>query len=94
MPEAANHERRPVPYISDKSSEVLAKYTVPINAGICALLAVLELVRGQSWSEGVMIGGGYLPGFVFSVVLWARRELRVMDMSELEKLKIGAAKYT
>ena len=69
---------------------MLAKYIVPANAGICVLLAILELLRGRSWSEGVAVGGGYLPGFVLSVVLWARRELRVMDMSELEKLKIGA----
>ena len=79
-----------MPYVSDETADVLAKYIVPANAGVCAMLAVLELWRGRGWSEGVMVGGGYLPGFVLSVVLWARRELRVMDMSELEKLKIGA----
>lgn len=80
-----------MPYISDETADHLAKYIVPANAGIAILLALLELVRGRSWSEGVVVGGGYLPGVVLSVVLWARRELRVMDMSELEKLKIGGA---
>jgi hypothetical protein len=54
------------------------------------VLAVLELWQGRTWSEGVMVGGGYLPGFMLSVVLWARRELRVVDMGELEKLKYQA----
>jgi hypothetical protein len=33
------------------------------------------------------VGGGYMPGLVFSVVMWARRELRVVDMGELERLR-------
>ncbi|KAF2833837.1 hypothetical protein CC86DRAFT_365628 [Ophiobolus disseminans] len=91
VPESPRQERQPVPWISDDVADQLAKYIVPVNAGIAVLLALLELVRGRSWSEGVMVGGGYLPGVVLSVVLWARRELRVMDMSELEKLKIGSS---
>lgn len=50
----------------------------------------MELYQGMTWSEGVVLGGGYLPGFVLGVVLWARRELRVVDLGELEKLKVGA----
>lgn len=30
-----------------------------------------------------------MPGFVLSVVMWARRELRVVDLGELERLKGG-----
>lgn len=88
-PETLSHERPAVPWIEDDVADVLAKYIVPANGVVCVLLTFLELWRGRTWSEGVMVGGGYLPGVVFSVVLWARRELRVMDMSELEKLKIG-----
>lgn len=80
-------ERPQVPFVRDEVAEALAKYTVPVNAGVCTLLAVVELWRGSSWNEGVMIGGGYLPGLIMSVILWARRELRVMDLGELEKLK-------
>lgn len=51
------------------------------------LLAVAELAQGRTWSEGMMIGGGYVPGLILTVVLWARRELRVVDLGELEKLR-------
>jgi hypothetical protein len=33
------------------------------------------------------IGGGYVPGLILTVVLWARRELRVVDLGELERLR-------
>ncbi|KAH7094633.1 hypothetical protein FB567DRAFT_510643 [Paraphoma chrysanthemicola] len=90
IPEPSTHERKPVPFLSDELADLAAKYIVPANAAICIVLAVVELLRRRGWSEGIEIGGGYLPGFVMSVVLWLRRELRVMDMSELEKLKFGA----
>jgi hypothetical protein len=81
-------ERKTVPYVSDESADLIAKYIVPANAAVCVLLAIVEVCFGaRTWSEGVMIGGGYLPGLVLSVVLWARRELRVVDMTDLEKLK-------
>ncbi|KAH7084984.1 hypothetical protein BKA63DRAFT_7323 [Paraphoma chrysanthemicola] len=89
-PEPSTQERKPVPFLSDELADLAAKYIVPANAAMCVILAVVELLRGRTWSEGIEIGGGYLPGFVMSVVLWLRRELRVMDMSELEKLKFGA----
>lgn len=83
----AAQERRPVPWVSDDVAEVLAKYIVPANGAVCVVLAILELWQGRSWSEGIGVGGGFLPGFVLSVVMWARRELRVVDLGELEKLK-------
>lgn len=59
---------------------------MPANGAVCGLLAVLELVQGREWREGMMIGGGFISGLVLTVVLWARRELRVVDMNELERL--------
>ncbi|KAH7389299.1 hypothetical protein DE146DRAFT_738643 [Phaeosphaeria sp. MPI-PUGE-AT-0046c] len=88
--DAAVRERRPVPWVGDEVAEVLARYVVPANGVVCVFLAMLELWRGRGWGEGVSVGGGFLPGFVLSVVMWARRELRVMDMGELEKLKYGS----
>jgi hypothetical protein len=83
-------QRRPVPYLSDEVTEVLAKYIVSANAGICLMLVILEFFSSREWSESLAIGGGFLPGFVLSVVLWARNELRVVDMGELEKLKFAS----
>ncbi|KAF1960162.1 hypothetical protein CC80DRAFT_489374 [Byssothecium circinans] len=80
-------ERIPVPYVSQEVAEVLARYAVPVNAALCVVLAVVELAQGRSWGEGMTIGGGYVPGFVMAVVMFARRELRVMDLGELEKLR-------
>lgn len=80
-------DRKEVPWLSDEVQELLARYIVPANAGVCAFLTGLELVRGRQWREGMMIGGGYLPGLVLTVVLWARRELRVVDMSALQRLR-------
>ncbi|KAH4259003.1 hypothetical protein HBI04_106550 [Parastagonospora nodorum] len=88
--QAAQVERRAVPYVPDEVAEMLAKYMVPANAGLCVLMAVAEFFSGHEWSEGLAVGGGFLPGFVLSVVLWARRELRVVDMTELEKLKFAS----
>jgi hypothetical protein len=83
-------ERTRVPGLSDEVTDLVAQWIVGVNGAICGIMAVLELWQGRTWSEGVMVGGGYLPGFVLSVVLWARRELRVVDMGELEKLKYGS----
>lgn len=80
-------ERKQVPWLSDEIQELLAQYIVLGNGVICGLLALAESVQGREWREGMMIGGGYLPGLVLTVVLWARRELRVVDMSELHQLK-------
>jgi hypothetical protein len=85
--DAPEAERRPVPYVSDEVADLVGRYVVQVNEVVCFLLAMLELWQGRTWSEGAMVGGGYLPGFVLSVVLWARRELRVVDLGELEKLK-------
>lgn len=80
-------ERIPVPYVSEDVAEALARYAVPVNAALCVVLAVLELCRGRSWNQGMMIGGGYVPGFVMTVIMFARRELRVVDLGELERLR-------
>jgi hypothetical protein len=89
---AMKPERRPVPGLSEEVAEVLAKYIVPANAGLCMLLVILELFSGHEWSESLTIGGGFLPGFILSVVLWARMELRVVDLGELEKLRFTSLK--
>jgi hypothetical protein len=87
-PQMRKAERKSVPYLSDEAVDLIATYIVPVNAAVCILLAIAEVCLGaRTWSEGVVIGGGYLPGLVLGVVLWARRELRVVDMTELERLK-------
>jgi hypothetical protein len=78
-------ERREVPWLSDETQALLARYAIPANGVVCGILALLELLWGSEWREGMMVGGGYLPGLVLSVVLWARRELRVVDMSGLQE---------
>ncbi|KAL5402071.1 hypothetical protein PMIN03_010967 [Paraphaeosphaeria minitans] len=87
QPSAPKAERRPVPYISDATAEVVARYIVAANGVLCGVLAVAEMLQGRSWGAGMSVGGGYLPGLVFTVVLFARRELRAVDMSELERLR-------
>ncbi|KAF3034007.1 hypothetical protein E8E11_002812 [Didymella keratinophila] len=84
---ARNEERVHVPWLSEEVQEVLARYMVPGNGAVCGVLTVVELFQGREWREGMMIGGGYLPGLVLTVILWARRELRVVDMSELQQLR-------
>jgi len=34
-----------------------------------------------------MAGGGLVPGFVFGVILFARTQLRPVDVGSLEKLR-------
>lgn len=82
--------RREVPYISEDLADALAKWIVPANGSLCGILALVELWKGRSWSEGMTIGGGFVAGFVMAIVMWARRELRTVDMGELEKLKYRA----
>ncbi|KAF2740706.1 hypothetical protein EJ04DRAFT_163534 [Polyplosphaeria fusca] len=77
----------PLPYLSRDSSVLVRRYLVVTNAVICGMLAAWELWQGRTWSEGMMIGGGFVPGFILCVILWARKELRVVDLGELEKLR-------
>lgn len=88
---SARHKGPVVPYLSDEVAALLEKYIIPFNAALCVLLAVAELFQDRSWSEGVMIGGRYLPGLVLGVVIWARRELRVIDLGELDRLRDRSA---
>ncbi|CAI6338389.1 unnamed protein product [Periconia digitata] len=85
----ARARRDAVPFISEEVAVLLEKYIVPVNAAICVFLGLIELGKGQTWGEGMLIGGGYVPGFVLAVVMFARRELRVVDLGELEKLRYG-----
>lgn len=84
---ARKEDRVDVPWLSDEVQESLARYIVPANGAVCGLLAIAELIQGREWREGMMIGGGYLPGLVLTVTLWARRELRVVDLSDLQQLQ-------
>lgn len=76
-----------MPYISEATAEAIARYIVVANGALCAVLGVAEMLQGRAWGEGMTVGGGYLPGLVFTVVMFARRELRAVDMSELERLR-------
>ncbi|KAF2004838.1 hypothetical protein P154DRAFT_531014 [Amniculicola lignicola CBS 123094] len=76
-----------VPFVSEEVAEGLAKYTILVNGVLVGMLTVVELWSGRSWSEGMMIGGGYVPGFVMGVIMYARRALRVVDLGELERLR-------
>lgn len=82
-------ERRHVPYVSEGVANVLAEWVVVGNGVLCGVLAVVEVFRGRAWGEGMAVGGGYLPGLVMMVVMFARRELRAVDMSELDRLRGG-----
>jgi hypothetical protein len=77
--------RRPVPYLSSETQDVIADYIVPVNRAVCGLMALYEVWQQREWSEGFTAGGGFLPGVVCLVILWARTELRIIDMAELEK---------
>ncbi|OCK83627.1 hypothetical protein K432DRAFT_423215 [Lepidopterella palustris CBS 459.81] len=72
--------------ITTDSEWLVKKYIVPVNAVLCAILAVQEWVNGRGWRVG-MAGGGYVPAFVFLVILFARTQLRPVDISELERLR-------
>ncbi|OAL48669.1 hypothetical protein IQ07DRAFT_570087 [Pyrenochaeta sp. DS3sAY3a] len=85
--EAQKSGRRAVPFVSEKVADVLAEYIVAANRAVAGVLALLELRSGKHWVEGLGIGGGYLPLVVCIVILYARTELRIIDMDELKRLK-------
>ncbi|KAF2466988.1 uncharacterized protein BDR25DRAFT_235860 [Lindgomyces ingoldianus] len=76
-----------LPYLSADQAALVRKFLIPVTGATCLLLAVYEMCHGRTWSDGMTIGGGYVPGFILSVVLWARRELRELDLGELERLR-------
>lgn len=80
-------ERRPVPWLSSDVAHLLAEYIVIANEALCGILAVIELLQRRTWAEGMAVGGGYLPALILVVVMFARRELRAVDMSDLERLR-------
>ncbi|KAF2204763.1 hypothetical protein GQ43DRAFT_408864 [Delitschia confertaspora ATCC 74209] len=67
--------------------DLLHQYLVPVNAALCLLSALYQFTQGGDWVSGVQIGGGYMPGLILGVILVARRELRVVDLSELERMR-------
>lgn len=83
--------RRPVPYISAEVADKIGDYIMPINRAVCGLLALYEVWLARDWSEGFMVGGGFLPGVICLVILWARTELRIIDMEVLDKINKDAA---
>jgi len=76
-----------VPYISKEVADQVGEYIVPVNGVLCALSTGWELWQNRAWSEGITVGGGYLPVLVWVVIMWARRELRTVDLGELERLR-------
>ncbi|ORY03943.1 hypothetical protein BCR34DRAFT_492009 [Clohesyomyces aquaticus] len=86
-PASTDNDTRPLPYLTPEQSALVRRYLIPANALLCAIFALYELSQGRAWSEGMMIGGGYVPGFIFAVILVARRELRTFDLGELEGLR-------
>ncbi|KAF2184421.1 hypothetical protein K469DRAFT_709159 [Zopfia rhizophila CBS 207.26] len=83
----SNPSTKTAPFLSPEIEELVKKYITPVNGTICAILALHELSQGREWRKGIMISGGYVPLFIMVVVQWARRELRVVDLGELERLR-------
>ena len=84
--------RRPVPYVSAQTADMVGDYIVMVNRAVCGILALYEVFLARHWSEGFMPGGGYLPGVICLVILWARTELRIIDMAALEKVSAQGEK--
>lgn len=82
-PETAG-SRRPGPPDAGRS---VRRHVVPLNGVLSAVLAVREGLAGTGWREGLAGGGGYVPAFVFLLVLVARTQLRPVDVGELERLR-------
>lgn len=76
-----------LPFLDADQAELVRRYIVPVNGAICVILALWEFWQRRSWSEGVIVGGGFAPGLVLGVILYARKELRVLDLGELEGLR-------
>jgi len=74
-------------YVSSEYMSLLHQYIIPMNGAICILLALYELYLNRSWREGMQIGGGYVPSFILGAIIVARRELRVVDLGGLERLR-------
>lgn len=83
--------RRPVPYLSESTADAIADNIVTVNRALCGILALSEVWIEREWSQGFMVGGGFLPGLICFVVLWARTELRIIDMDALEEMNNKAA---
>jgi hypothetical protein len=78
----------PTPPLPPHVASLASQYLVRANAGVCVVLALHEVAQRRAWSEGMVVGGGYVPGVVLGVILWARRELRAVDMVELERARV------
>jgi hypothetical protein len=84
--------RRPVPYLSTQIADIIGNNIVMVNRAVCGLLALYEVWLARDWSEGFKVGGGFLPGVICLVILWARTELRIIDMNALEKINAQGKK--
>lgn len=80
-----------MPYISESTADAIADNIITVNRALCGMLALSEVWVERDWSQGFMVGGGFLPGLICFVVLWARTELRIIDMDVLEELNNKAA---
>ncbi|KAI8934087.1 hypothetical protein NX059_008849 [Plenodomus lindquistii] len=77
--------RRPVPFVSTEVADFLAQWIVIVNRAVCGLLALSEVWKAGDWMQGLGIGGGFLPGIICLVILYARTELRIIDMDQLNR---------
>lgn len=83
-----------MPYLSESTADTVAEYIVPVNRAACGALALYEVWLARDWTEGFMVGGGFLPGVICFLILWARTELRIIDMDALASMNAGVQDKT
>ena len=61
-----------------------------LNAALCVLIFMATVVRSGEWDwSDNMLWLGMAPGVVYGVVMVARREMRAVDVGQLETLRYG-----
>ncbi|KAH9876329.1 hypothetical protein J1614_004208 [Plenodomus biglobosus] len=75
--------QRPVPWISSELADFLAQWIVLVNRAVCGIFALYEVWLGSEWMQRFSIGGGFLPLVICMVILYARTELRIIDVEQL-----------
>ncbi|CBX91947.1 hypothetical protein LEMA_P046530.1 [Plenodomus lingam JN3] len=81
--------RRPVPWLSASTADFLAQWLVVGNRALCGVLALYDVFLGTAWADRLAVGGGFLPGLVCMLILWARTELRIIDVEQLRAWERG-----